>query len=62
MLKNIENLGKTLSKDELKAINGGYQNCGIFLCVGLTTEGCECWDNPNSDDGRGTCLNGMCCD
>ena len=62
-MKNLKNLGEVLSKETQKTINGGIGNaCGIFVCMGPSTEGCCCYDNPNSVDGRGTCFNGMCCD
>jgi len=62
-MKNLLNLGKTLIKSEQKTINGGIGDaCGIFVCIGPSTEGCCCYDNPLRPDGRGTCLNGVCCD
>jgi len=62
-MKNLLNIGKALNKSEQKAINGGFDDsCGILVCFNASTEGCTCYDNPNSPDGKGTCLNGMCCD
>ena len=61
-MKKLVNLGKTLNSVQQKTINGGIGNaCQIFVCE-AHTDGCCCYDNPNSPDGRGTCMNGMCCD
>lgn len=61
-MKKLEKLGKLLNSAEQRSINGGIgNNCQIFVCE-PHTDGCCCYDNPNSPDGIGTCMNGMCCD
>ena len=63
-MKKLLKLGETLSTANQKTINGGFGGgCNIFICT-PETEGCVCYDNPNSPDGsgRGYCMDGMCCD
>ncbi|MEP0266838.1 hypothetical protein [Dokdonia sp.] len=61
-MKNLLKLGKILNRTEQLSINGGIGNaCQIFVCES-DSDGCCCYDNPNRADGRGTCMNGMCCD
>lgn len=60
-MKTLEKLGKVLNSVEQKTINGGTIGCNIFLCT-PESEGCPCYGNPNSPDGRGCCMDGMCID
>lgn len=61
-MKNLLKLGTILNSAEQKFINGGIGNaCQIFMCE-YDSDGCCCYGNPNRPDGRGTCMNGMCCD
>ena len=63
MLKSILNLKgvKPLNKSEQSSVKGSFGECGIIVCT-PTSDGCPCFDNPNSPDGRGCCMNGVCDD
>lgn len=61
-MKKLGKLGELLNSAQQKSINGGIgNNCQIFTCD-YDSDGCCCYDNPMRRDGRGTCMNGMCCD
>ncbi|WP_046756976.1 hypothetical protein [Kordia jejudonensis] len=63
MLKSILNLKgvKSLNKSEQSTVKGSFGRCGVFTCT-PESEGCPCYDNPNSADGVGCCMNGVCDD
>ena len=61
MLKNISSIGKELSKNEQKQINGGFGvACIVDICSG-SSEGCLC-DAILTPSGLipKTCINGQC--
>ena len=63
MLKNISNVGKTLTKAEQQTINGGigFAKCSsIFICQpgGTGADGERCFLNGGIE---GTMSNGRCC-
>ncbi len=52
MLKNISNLGSVLNKSEQQSVNGGNNNCGVFIrpCqegYGFD-ENCRCIPEPGN--------------
>ncbi|WP_298515619.1 hypothetical protein [uncultured Kordia sp.] len=63
MLKSILNVEgvKRLNKSEQSSVKGSFGGCNIFTCT-PSSDGCPCYDNPNSPDGRGCCMDGQCTD
>jgi len=52
MLKNISNLGKTLSREEQKTINGGRKFCSTHAQCG---PGMCCQSDPRFTNSTGVC-------